>query len=770
MDTREILAKEKDCIEEHAPFCTAACPLRLDVRSMMGWVQKNNYEEAADVLYKNIYFPIIVSKTCTAPCMNFCKRIEVDQSLMIPQIENAVATYGHIVHKIEPFMKLNKKVAIIGAGVDGLSAAVSLYEKGFKVTIYERENNLGGGLYHSKVLTKGDLENDFRFLSDLEIEIKLGKEVGKDISFIELYSEYDAIYISANKFINGSDLEQDKKNHIKVIEETLQTSNEKVFVSRIDIAAQLENPIVFKMVEGKKAATSIDRFLKSVSLTASRVAEGNLDTKLFTSIEGIQKKNPIFPSNEIEGYTKEEALEEAGRCIICRCMECVKECIYLESFEKFPRKYIREIFNNLSTRGIGLRTAKDLINSCSLCGLCKELCPNGLNMGEINKAARQNMIKDNSMPLTIHDFPIKDMDFSNSEAASLCKHQPGKTESSYLFFPGCQLGATTPFYIQPMYEYLIANLEGGVGIKLGCCGAPADWAGRKDTYKGVMAQFRKEWDAMGKPTIITACSTCHKEFKEEIPEMNLISIWELYDKFGLPDVERNKGKIISIHDSCTARHEPKMQKSVRSILEKTGYSIEELKYSKDKTKCCGYGGLIFYGNKKLTETIVKGRISESKRDYVAYCIMCKNYFTLKNKPTHHILDIIYGNDTEVFSTKIPEPISQKRINRIRLKKELLSTLWDEKYIELDNNYYNIKINLNKQVIDDMEERLILDEDIQRVIEKAERTGNKTFNPKSGHFMASDKHDLITYWVEYIITDDRYEVFNAYSHRLKLIEE
>ena len=47
------------------------------MRSMMEWVQKNNYEEAADVLYKNIYFPIIVSKTCTAPCMNYCKRIEV---------------------------------------------------------------------------------------------------------------------------------------------------------------------------------------------------------------------------------------------------------------------------------------------------------------------------------------------------------------------------------------------------------------------------------------------------------------------------------------------------------------------------------------------------------------------------------------------------------------------------------------------------------------------------------------------------------------------
>ncbi len=769
MDTREILAKEKDCIEEHAPYCTAVCPLRLDVRSMMQSVQADNYQEAAEVLYKNIYFPIIVSKTCTAPCLNYCKRKEVDQSVMIPQIENAVASFGHIVHKIEPFMKLNKKVAIIGAGVDGLSAAVSLYEKGFIVTVYEKENNLGGGLYNSKLVTRSDLDNDFRFLSDLEIEIKFGIEVGNDISFTTLNIEYDAIYISANKYISESELDLDKKNNIQVEEETLQTSNEKVFASRIGIIGQIENPIVFKMVEGKKAATSIDRFLKNVSLTASRVSEGNLDTKLFTSIEGIKKKDPTVPSNIAAGYNKKEALEEAGRCIICRCMECVKECIYLESFDKFPRKYIREIFNNLSTKGIGLRTAKDLINSCSLCGLCGELCPNGLNMGEVNKSARQNMIKNDSMPLTIHDFPIKDMEFSNSDFASLCKHQPDKSESSYLFFPGCQLTATTPFYIQPMYEYLMEKLDGGVGIKLGCCGAPADWAGREDIYKEIMKQFKEDWDLMGKPTLITACSTCQKEFKEEIPEMNLISIWEIYDKFGLPEVERGKGKTIAVHDSCTSRHEIQMQESIRNILRKTGYSIEELKYSKDKTKCCGYGGLISYGNKKLTETIVKGRISESNRDYVAYCIMCKNNFTLKSKPTYHILDIIYGNNTDTFAIKKPEPISQKRINRIRLKKELLSKLWKEDYMISDNDYEYIKVILSDRVINLMEERLILQEDIQRVIEKAERTGDKTYNPKNGHTMASNKFDLITYWVEYIKKDEFYEVINTYSHRLKLME-
>ena len=67
-------------------------------------------------------------------------------------------------------------------------------------------------------------------------------------------------------------------------------------------------------------------------------------------------------------------MDEAKRCLQCECLECVKVCAYLERFGAYPKKYAREIYNNESIV-MGTRQANKLINSCSLCGLCEEVCP-----------------------------------------------------------------------------------------------------------------------------------------------------------------------------------------------------------------------------------------------------------------------------------------------------------------------------------------------------------------------------------------------------------
>ncbi len=81
------------------------------------------------------------------------------------------------------------------------------------------------------------------------------------------------------------------------------------------------------------------------------------------------------------GYSAEEAVEEAKRCLQCECMECVKVCEFLAGFKGYPKKYIRQIYNNLSIV-MGQRHGNKLINSCSICGLCKEVCPEDLHMAK----------------------------------------------------------------------------------------------------------------------------------------------------------------------------------------------------------------------------------------------------------------------------------------------------------------------------------------------------------------------------------------------------
>ena len=96
------------------------------------------------------------------------------------------------------------------------------------------------------------------------------------------------------------------------------------------------------------------------------------------------------------------------------------------------------------------------------------------------------------MPPSAHDFALRDMAFSTGEKFALVRHEPGTTGSEYLFFPGCQLAGSAPEQVEAVYGYLRDRLSGGVGLALGCCGAPADWAGREALCREVIDDLIKE--------------------------------------------------------------------------------------------------------------------------------------------------------------------------------------------------------------------------------------------------------------------------------------
>ena len=119
-------------------------------------------------------------------------------------------------------------------------------------------------------------------------------------------------------------------------------------------------------------------------------------------------------------------------------MECVKACEFLRHYGTYPKRYVRDIYNNVSIV-MGLRKANRMIDSCTLCGLCDTLCPNDLAMGEVCLEARRDMVDSGHMPASHHDFALRDMAHSRSEAAAFARRQPGRAECAVAFFPGCQL-------------------------------------------------------------------------------------------------------------------------------------------------------------------------------------------------------------------------------------------------------------------------------------------------------------------------------------------
>ena len=91
---------------------------------------------------------------------------------------------------------------------------------------------------------------------------------------------------------------------------------------------------------------------------------------------------------------------------------------------------------------------------------------------------------------------------------------------------------------------------------LRCCGAPADWAGRKDLFAASQAEFRAEYEKLGKPKLILACSSCYQIFQKHYPDVEILSFWDVFDQFGpqqFPD--RAISAPIAVHDPCSTRYE-----------------------------------------------------------------------------------------------------------------------------------------------------------------------------------------------------------------------
>jgi len=766
MDFKKKLQElERRCIQDEPPGCTAACPLHVDARKFVGYIAQGRWADAWQVLEKTMPFPSILARICDAPCQLQCKRREAGDSIRIGDLEFACASAMAPSHQIHaPFAK-GKHVAVMGSGLSSLTAALDLARKGYSVSIFDTQERFGGSLrdQFSANLTDEIIDAELAVLWQLNVQAIVEKDL-YSLTFLErcLHS-FDAVYFgleatSAEHWL----LELDEGHPIRVISKVQTTEREGLFAG-----GRTASP-VRQMAEGRWAAVSIARFFEGVSLTAGRENEGPHATRLFVNLKDIPFQ-PKVPMSDTSGYLPTESVSEAQRCLQCGCLECVKVCAYLERFGAYPKKYARDIHTN-EVMFKGNHKANKLINSCSLCGLCEEVCPENFAMQELCLGARQSMVHRGKMPPTPHDFPMRDMLFSNSEKCALARHQPGTTSSRYVFFPGCQLAASAPQHVKNAYALLTDKLSGGVGLILGCCGAPAEWSGRVEAMRETVESFRMQWESMGCPQLILACSSCHNVFRSHLTNASVVSLWEVLDELGVPEAQREvQSAPLAVHDACTTRHEERIHTSVRNILKRCGLSLQELPLSRELTQCCGYGGLMFFANPDLASETVRRRIEQSQVDYVVYCAMCRDRFASQGKRTIHLLDVIFGETLDKAATRSGPKYSQRHENRIHLKNDLSRELWGETVAEKKGlEAYRLRISPRVQEL--MEIRLILEDDVRSVIHHAESTGAKMQNRRSCHTVAHYRPTEVTYWVEYSRDGEEYVVHNTYSHRMEVSEE
>jgi len=790
MDPRQIQELEQLCVQDEPSWCEAACPLHVEVHAMLAAAARDDFKAGAAVFAKRVPFPGILSRICDRPCLAVCRRGEVDDALQIGLVERSCADYaGFAPETPRPGSTREEQVAVMGGGLSGLTAAVELARRRYAVTLFEASDRLGGRvrLMPAEELPAHVVESELARLEAYPIDIHTDARLGADLDLDGLLDRFAAVYVATGGGTPSGPPDHDGPQITpeEIDPVTLATSRDGVFAGGglrcpTDSAGAGGNAACealegyspsLSISDGIKAATSIDRYLKGESLSAHREREGPYASRLFTSVTGIEKVPAVRPGKPESGYTREEAASEAGRCLQCRCLECVKACTYLDHYHEYPGKCIRRVTKNItSLPGKSYRTYTPFLNSCSLCGLCRVVCPTDLDMAVVNSEARRVMWDKGFMPPAVHDFAIRDMEASNTGPCGVPLDQPGFSSSSYLFFPGCQLVASAPSHVERVYRFLMDKLSGGVGFSAGCCGAPAAWAGRRALFQEVLDDFTRRWAEMGRPQVILACPTCSLMFKDGIPEVPVVSLWEILDREGLPPgAPPGMDRRLALHDSCTARSAPEIQDSVRRLMHRLGYEIEELPYSRALTKCCGYGGLMSLVNRKVADKVIESRIEESPTDYVTYCSNCRDFFAGKGKVSYHVLDLIFEGHRTGEPARSGPTLSERRSNRHRLAERMLTGIWGGPMLE-PREHERVKLRIPPEVAAKMERDFILVEDVQQVIHQAEKTGDKLEVPAKGRFIAHHRPGLITYWVEYAASGAEYEVFNAYSHRMQIVAE
>ena len=177
--------------------CKTACPAHIAVQGYLKLASEGKYKEALALIKKNNPLPAICGHVCNRRCEDVCTRGTIDEAIAIDEVKKFIAMqdldskYRYIPSKVVPAVKgfFPEKVAIIGGGPAGISCAYYLAEKGYKPTIFEKNQKLGGMVMYgipSFVLEKDIVESEIDVLREMGVEFKCGIEVGKDITIQQL--------------------------------------------------------------------------------------------------------------------------------------------------------------------------------------------------------------------------------------------------------------------------------------------------------------------------------------------------------------------------------------------------------------------------------------------------------------------------------------------------------------------------------------------------------------------------------------------------------
>jgi NADPH-dependent glutamate synthase beta subunit-like oxidoreductase len=195
--------------------CIANCPTGVEIPRYINLINEGKYAEADAVIREKIPFPGILGRVCFHPCEDECRRGELNQPMAICALKWFAADNNDGSFKLKPKKPTGKKVAIVGSGPSGLTAAYYLALSGHDITVFESEDTIGGMLRYAIPdyrLSPNILEEELKILYELKVKFKTNTPIGKKITLADLRKDFQAVFLGFGAFLSkkipveGSDL------------------------------------------------------------------------------------------------------------------------------------------------------------------------------------------------------------------------------------------------------------------------------------------------------------------------------------------------------------------------------------------------------------------------------------------------------------------------------------------------------------------------------------------------------------------------------------
>ena len=182
------------------PNCRATCPAGVNVQGYVALISQGKYDEATALVRQSIPLPGVLGRVCFHPCESECERGKLDQPLTICSLKRFAADHAAKKDKVQPIPKSHdEKVAIVGSGPAGLTAAYELVKQGYPVTIFEALPAPGGMLragIPAYRLPRDVLDEEIDYIKNLGVEIKTNVRIGQDITVEDLMREHNALFVA----------------------------------------------------------------------------------------------------------------------------------------------------------------------------------------------------------------------------------------------------------------------------------------------------------------------------------------------------------------------------------------------------------------------------------------------------------------------------------------------------------------------------------------------------------------------------------------------